>query len=48
MHVLQPIITVGAPITAMAPQIQASVVRMAGRPPIRTVALPMGKALTVG
>lgn len=32
----------------MAPQMQASVVRNAGRPLINTVVLPMGNALTVG
>jgi hypothetical protein len=40
--------TVGSPMAAMAPQRQASVARKAGRPPIKTVGLPAGKALTVG
>ena len=40
--------TVGAPTAAIAPQIHASVVRTAGLPEINTVALPDGKALTVG
>ena len=43
-----PISTVGAPTTAIAPQTQASVVLIAGLPPINTVVLPMGKGLTVG
>src|SRR6267142_2441539 len=32
----------------MAPQMQASLARTAGRPPMSTVVLPLGKALTVG
>ena len=41
-------LTVGAPMAAMAPHMQASVVLKAGFPPIVTVVLPMGKALAVG
>jgi hypothetical protein len=40
--------TVGAPTAAIAPQMQASLVRKAGRLPIRTVTLPAGKTLLVG
>jgi hypothetical protein len=45
---IQLIITVGSPPAAIAPQMHASVVRNAGRPPIRTVVLPLGNALAVG
>ena len=38
-----PILTVTHPTAAIAPQMQASVVRKAGLPPIITVALPIGK-----
>jgi len=48
MGQIQPIITVGSPTTAIAPQMQASDVRNAGMPPINTVALPIGKGLAVG
>jgi hypothetical protein len=40
--------TVGAPTATIAPQMQVSVLRTEGRPPIRTVALPAGKGLDVG
>jgi hypothetical protein len=43
-----PIVTVGQPTAALAPQIQASPVLMAALPPIMTVTLPIGKELTVG
>ena len=43
-----PIITVGSPTAAIAPQMQASVVLSAGLPAISTVALPVGNALTMG
>jgi hypothetical protein len=42
-----PIITVGQPAAAVAPHKQASDVRIAGLPPIITVALPEGKMLDV-
>ncbi len=47
-HKIHPIITVGAPIAALAPHRQVSPTRNAGLPPIITVALPWGNALTVG
>ena len=40
--------TVGSPTAAMAPQMQLSVVRNAGTPPMNTVPLPLGKGLAVG
>lgn len=40
--------TVGSPTAAMAPQMQVSVLRMAGIPPMSTVLLPLGKGLAVG
>jgi hypothetical protein len=43
-----PIMTVGSPTAAIAPQIQLSVVRNAGTPPIITVLLPDGNGLAVG
>jgi hypothetical protein len=43
-----PIITVGSPIAAEAPQIAVSPTLIAGFPPIKTVVLPMGNGLTVG
>jgi hypothetical protein len=39
---------VGSPTAAIAPQMQVSVVRSAGRPPISTVVLPEGNTLAVG
>jgi hypothetical protein len=42
-----PIITVTQPTAGIAPQMQTSVVRTAGFPPIITVALPIGKGLDV-
>src|SRR5689334_3640878 len=42
-----PISTVGEPTAAPAPQMQVSLVRSAGRPPISTVVLPDGNALEV-
>jgi hypothetical protein len=47
-YLIHPIITVGSPTAAIAPQMQESVVLIAGMPPINTVALPIGKALEVG
>jgi hypothetical protein len=47
-HRAHPIITVGQPTTAEAPQAQASPTRRAGRPPIITVPLPAVNGLTVG
>jgi hypothetical protein len=41
-------ITVGAPTAAIAPQMQASLVRRAGFPAIKTVVLPIGNGLEVG
>ena len=41
-------ITEGSPTAAIAPQMQASVVRNAGMPPINTLVLPIGKGLAVG
>lgn len=41
-------ITVGQPTAAIAPQIHASDVRIAGLPSIITVALPIGNGLDVG
>jgi hypothetical protein len=43
-----PIITVGSPTAAPAPQMHVSLVRSAGMPPIRTVLLPDGNELAVG
>ena len=40
--------TVGSPTAAEAPQMQVSPTLMAGLPPMRTVALPMGKGEAVG
>jgi hypothetical protein len=45
---VQLMITVGSPRTAIAPQMQASVVRSAGLPPMSTVGLPEGNTLAVG
>lgn len=41
-------LTVGHPTAAPAPQMQVSVVRKAGTPPINTVELPAVNALDVG
>jgi len=45
---IYPIITVGSPTAAVAPQTETSPTRIAGFPPINTVVLPIGNGPTVG
>jgi hypothetical protein len=46
--IYHPIITVGSPTAAVAPQAQVSPTRTAGMPPINTVPLPTTKGVTGG